>query len=200
VIYPVSLDITDCRAAHARLLVTIRAVSEEQLREPSLLPGWTRAHVLGHLVGNAGSVTRRLSAAAEGRAVDQYPSGMKGRTEEIEDRSRLSAEQLVEDVRTSSAEVDSLFASYPEDAWDNPIRSVDGPDSPARQLAFTRFCEVEIHHVDLALGYEAQDWPPSLIERLLPTVLADLPERAGAVGLLGWLVGRAPAPTLTPWD
>jgi uncharacterized protein (TIGR03083 family) len=144
-------------------------------------------------------VTRRLSAAAVGGVVDQYPGGMRGREQEIEDRSRLSAERIVEEVRASAAAVDSLFDSYPDEAWENPIRSVDGPDSPARLVVFTRYCEVEVHHADLQLDYQQQDWPSSLVERLLPEAVAHLAERAGAVDILGWLLGRSPAPTLSPW-
>jgi maleylpyruvate isomerase len=66
-------------------------------------------------------------------------------------------------------------------------------------VVFTRFCEVEIHHVDLQLGYGVQDWPASLIERLLPETVAHLTERVGAVDLLAWLLGRAAPPTLSPW-
>lgn len=195
----IELDIAACSEAHARLLATISAVSDDQLRQPSLLPGWTRAHVLGHLVGNAESVTRRLSAAAEGQLVDQYPGGIQGREQEIEDRSKLSAKRLIEDLRQSAAAVDSLFTSYPDNAWGNPIRAADGPDRPARDVVFTRCCEVEIHHVDLQLGYQVQNWPTSLIERLLPETVANLADRTDAAGLLGWLLGRAPAPMLAPW-
>jgi len=39
--------------ATQRLLGTARVITEPDLRAPSLLPGWTRAHVLGHLARGA---------------------------------------------------------------------------------------------------------------------------------------------------
>jgi len=38
-----------CRAAHARLIARVEQITDEQVRSPSRLPGWTVAHVLTHL-------------------------------------------------------------------------------------------------------------------------------------------------------
>jgi hypothetical protein len=38
---------------------------------------------------------------------------------------------------------------------------------------------VEVHHVDLGLGYEPDRWPAGLVERMLPDLLAGLPDRTG---------------------
>ena len=40
-------------AATTRLLATATAISDTQAREPSLLPGWSRGHVLTHIARNA---------------------------------------------------------------------------------------------------------------------------------------------------
>jgi maleylpyruvate isomerase len=39
--------------ATGRLLATAAALTDAQAREPSLLPGWTRGHVLTHIARNA---------------------------------------------------------------------------------------------------------------------------------------------------
>ena len=41
------------RDADHRLVRTVDGLSDEQLAAPSLLPGWTRAHVVAHLALNA---------------------------------------------------------------------------------------------------------------------------------------------------
>ncbi len=41
--------------ATERLLATAARLTDEDLRAPSLLPGWTRGHVLAHVARNADS-------------------------------------------------------------------------------------------------------------------------------------------------
>ncbi|MET0910545.1 MAG: maleylpyruvate isomerase N-terminal domain-containing protein, partial [Ilumatobacteraceae bacterium] len=43
---------------------------------PSLLPGWTRGHVLTHIARNADSFVRLLEAAGRGEVVTQYAGGV----------------------------------------------------------------------------------------------------------------------------
>jgi maleylpyruvate isomerase len=193
------MEIEECRVAHLRLLSTIADVTEEQARQPALLPGWTRAHVLSHLATNAESVIRRLTMALEGYVVEQYPGGATGRRQEIELGAVRPLAELVDEVRRSSSTVDELFTSYPEDGWERLISAVDGPDRPARLAVFSRWREVEAHHVDLDLGYGVADWPSSLVDRWLPRTIDGLAARANANELLGWLLGRGPAPVLEPW-
>jgi len=69
-----------------------------------------------------------------------------------------------------------------------------------------RLREVEMHHVDLGVGYTPRDWPEDYVAWDLEVLLATLPERlcsaADRRGFMAWLAGRGPAdPTwsLTPW-
>jgi len=192
-------DVEECRNAHDRLIAGIVDLSDEQVAQPSRLPDWTRAHVLSHLASNADSVLRRLSAAREGHLVDQYAGGAEGRRDEIERGSMRPAAELVDLVRPTAKEVDELFASFPEEAWERPIRAVDGPDRPARLAVFSRWREVEAHHVDLDIGYNVEDWPQTLVDRWLPSTVEGLAGRTDRNELLGWLLGRGPAPLLRPW-
>jgi alkanesulfonate monooxygenase SsuD/methylene tetrahydromethanopterin reductase-like flavin-dependent oxidoreductase (luciferase family) len=54
--------------ATQRLLDEARTIPEDDLREPSLLPGWTRAHVLAHLARGPRAV-RLVGAKADGWSV-----------------------------------------------------------------------------------------------------------------------------------
>jgi len=65
---------------------------------------------------------------------------------------------------------------------------------PAARLAYSRWREVEVHHVDLGLGYEPARWPGRLVELMLPDLLAGLPERAGRTALAARALDRSPAP------
>ena len=46
------------REGTARLLAVVDKLGDEDLREPSTLPGWSRTHVIGHLARNAEALVR----------------------------------------------------------------------------------------------------------------------------------------------
>jgi len=60
--------------ATQRLLGTARIVTEPDLRAPSLLPGWTRAHVLAHLCRSADAMRNLLVGARSGQDRAAYSS------------------------------------------------------------------------------------------------------------------------------
>lgn len=192
-------DIEGCRQAHAALHATLAGLTDGLARRPSALPGWTVGHVLTHVARNADSVVRRLAAAAAGEVVDQYPGGAEGRATEIAAGAGRPAAELVGDVRSTSAEVERACAALPPEAWGRLTRSVSGQLHPATAVVFSRWREVEVHHVDLGLGYRVEDWPPALVEAWLPDVLAGLARRSDPARLLGWALGRAAPPVLRPW-
>ncbi len=76
---------------------------------------------------------------------------------------------------------------------------VEGPRTMA-EIVGHHLRNVEVHHVDLDIGYLPSDWPAELVDAELPRRLRSLPGRAPDADLLAWLLGRAPAPELTgPW-
>jgi maleylpyruvate isomerase len=92
-----------------------------------------------------------------------------------------------------------------EDIWDRMTpQSWDGfgvsagQKRPCRNLPFMRWREVEVHHVDLGMGCEVEDWSPGYIGIELELALARLPHRiedhASRARLLAWLLGRADDP------
>jgi maleylpyruvate isomerase len=192
-------DLVQCREAHARLYDTIRTLTDDAVRRPSLLPGWTVAHVLTHLARNADSVTRRVDAASRGETVEQYPGGRAQREGEIEAGAGRSAAELVDDVIAASGAVDAAFAALAGEVWDMPVRHGRGPQGHVSDLPFARWAEVDVHHVDLGLGYTVADWPQALVDRWLPSLLKSLPTRADAHALMAWTLGRGPAPEVAPF-
>jgi maleylpyruvate isomerase len=191
--------IDGCRASHTKLEQHLAGLTDDVARQPSLLPDWSVGHVLSHLARNADSVVRRLQGAIRGEIVDQYVGGREGRANEIEGGAARSAAELLEDVRASNAAVDALLASAPDDIWDRPTRPVGGDEQPAHRVVFSRWREVEVHMVDLGLGYAPDRWPAGLVAEWLPPMLTGLAHRTDDNALLAWTLGRAPAPDLAPW-
>src|SRR5262245_1123799 len=60
--------------ATGRLVTTAAALTDAQTREPSLLPGWTRGHVLTHIARNADGLANLLGWARTGRETPMYAS------------------------------------------------------------------------------------------------------------------------------
>lgn len=114
-------EIAACCSSHRRLLAHLAPMTDDEFGAPSLLPRYTRGHVVAHL-------TNKTNA------------------------------HIGHHLRN-----------------------------------------VEVHHVDLDIGYQASDWPAIFVEAELaqrPNTLAD---RADQASLLAWLLDRAPAPQLAPW-
>lgn len=192
-------DITGCRAAHGRLRVAVSALTDDVVRQPSLLPGWTVGHVVTHLARNADSVIRRLRGAARGEIADQYAGGAPARAAAIQAGAARTAQALASDAVRASEDVDAAFASFPSEGWGRMSRSVSGQLQPVGLLPFRRWREVDVHLVDLGLEPTASGWPEELAERWLPELLPRLSERADPRALLAWALRRGPAPELDPW-
>jgi maleylpyruvate isomerase len=200
-------DIDGCRLAHLRLAATLELVTDEVARRPSQLPGWTVGHVLAHLARNADSHIRRIAGAGRDEVVDQYPGGPDGRAAEIEADARRPAAELVADVLATNAAVEGAWEELPEEAWGRYTRSVSGALVPAEALPFTRWREVEVHHVDMGLDFGYQEWSDGFVAEELPRALATVPRRladpASRRQLCAWLLDRAAAPgslSLEPWE
>ena len=162
--------------------------SDADVRAPSLLPGWSRGHVLTHIARNADGIAVTLEGALRGADVPRYPHGMAGRNADIEAGSGRSPGALIEDVRTSAARLDAVFARVL--AAGPPVLTRTADKNTPLQWLGARWREVEIHHADLGRGYGPQDWPAAFVAHELPATAESLAERAG-VGPLRLVVTTA---------
>lgn len=165
----VSHSLDRLAAATDRVLVAATALSDAQVREPSLLPGWSRGHVLTHLARNADGMVNLLRWARTGTPAPMYASA-QSRAADIEAGAGRPAAGLAADVRESAAALAAEAAGMPGDAWTAQVRALSGPPFPALGVLERRLSEVEIHHVDLAAGYSPADWPGDFVSEALPRV------------------------------
>lgn len=207
------INLGPAKKSHLRLHRTLAGMAADDARRPSLLPGWTVGHVLTHLARNADSFVRLLEAAAQGEVADQYAGGNDQRAADIEAGAGRPLPELVDDVVTAAARLEQTWEATTEDVWRAGRGRMASGVWPVSELPFRRWREVEIHHVDLGLGYGPEDWPDDYVEAELARALPDLSGRlpAGAMvdvagldrrRLLAWLVGRRhdpDLPALSPW-
>jgi len=169
-------DSAEIEAATSRLLDTAKTLSDADVLAPSVLPGWSRGHVLSHIARNADSLVNLLSWAATGVEHPQYPSA-EARDAGIEaGAGRPSAEQLA-DIEASSQRFSEAAAAVPAGHWRNEVRWLSGEPRPASKILDARLREVVIHHIDLHAGYTASDWPSQFALRILVSVLPALEVR-----------------------
>lgn len=169
----VDLTIGQITEAGERLVATASGLSDEQAREPSLLPGWSRGHVLTHIARNADGLRNLLIWAETGVETPQYSSGEE-RDAQIEDGAVRSASELATDVNDSAQAFLAKAHELTEEAWTTEVRGFRGPAHPGWFTLHRRLAEVEIHHVDLAAGYGPSDWPDWFVTDLLYRVTGQL--------------------------
>jgi len=203
-------DLAAARAATTALLAHLDALTPRELAGPSLLPSWSRGHVVAHLAGNARSHVRMLEGCLAGEVRDQYADGAAGR----------------------DAAIDALAGCWDamdEAHWARDVRPLDAPPRPATELVWSRWKEVLVHRVDLDAGCSWRHWPDAFAIRLLHVLVDrdDLPAMTldAGRGLLGvgggggvvtgtpaalaaWLIGRSDGtdlsadgalPQVPPW-
>lgn len=144
--------------ATQRLLDDARIIPEAELRVPSLLPGWTRAHVLAHLARGADAMRNLLVGARSGQDRRAYASA-QARDAVIEQGAAMSAKDLLADLADSAMAFRTVVKQLPDDAWRVRVRVLDSAPFPAAEVLTRRLTEVELHHCDLAIGYGPADWP-----------------------------------------
>lgn len=188
-------DLACVREATERLLTAAAALDNASLAQPSRLPGWTRGHVLAHLARNADALVNVL----EGRSM--YESAAARDADIERDASRPVDVQLT-DVRESGARLQQA-AAVPAD-WSRTVELRNGVTDSAARLPFRRWAEVELHHVDLGIGYELEDVPAEFAEREIAFLAQrfaghpDVPATRVTDGTRAWSTGReASEPEIT---
>ena len=157
--------------ASQRLLGTARIIDDSDLREPSLLPGWTRAHVLAHLARGADALRNLMIGVRTGQPKAAYLS-REARDADLETSARQTRGDLLDDLAAASNAFRTVSRLLPDEAWATEIDWVPHLDPfPARELLIRRLVDVELHHVDLGAGYTAADWPDGFLVMRLPEPL-----------------------------
>ena len=155
--------------AAGQVIASAAALSDSQAREPSLLPGWSRGHVLTHIARNADGLRNLLIWARTGAETPQYPS-RQARDEAISAGSGRPASELAADVRTSSEAFGAEAGRLSSSAWQVSVSGLRGPSHPAWVVLWRRLSELELHHVDLGAGYRPDDWPGPFVTDCLAVV------------------------------
>jgi maleylpyruvate isomerase len=196
--------------ATTRLARTIDAFEDDDWAAPSLLPDWTRAHVVAHLALNAEGMSRALHAII-GDDAEEGPRTMydsdEQRSSDIADLAAAKPTELRDRLLAGTSVLNDAIASLPADAWNGRVERTPGGRSMATSaLPGMRLREVEIHHVDLDAGYTTRDWSLEFAEILLEAMAKRLrPDDPFEVKPMDsdrtWIIGdgesESPVPVVT---
>ncbi len=165
--------VRELAVATGQLLVSLDGLTDADVAGASLLPRWTRGHVLSHLARNAEGGTRLLGWARTGVPSFEYES-LEARAAAINAGAHRPAAVLAEDVRQTAAAFAAAAGGMPSGAWQRVVRYTAGQEPRAEVIVPSRLAEVLIHHVDLDLGYRPGDWPAWFTADLLSRTAASL--------------------------
>jgi maleylpyruvate isomerase len=166
-------NLVEMVVATTRYLGALSDLTDDDIRAPSLLPGWSRGHVVTHLARNADAFCNLLHWAETGQEHYMYESPEQ-RDADIESGAARNAHDLRVDASASAGRLIQAVNELDVRHEDAPVsRAPGGPTFPAREIATHRLVEVEVHHADLGIGYTAADWDPAFCDLILNRVLDD---------------------------
>ncbi|MCW2762778.1 MAG: maleylpyruvate isomerase family mycothiol-dependent enzyme [Marmoricola sp.] len=194
-------DLTGLDASSQAFTRTVDALTADELAAPSLLPGWTRAHVVAHVALNGSALAAVVSGLVHDNPVAMYESDAQ-RDDDIERLAAAEPSDLRDRHLVATTEFADAVGLMEESHWSGRIdRLPGGPAWPMATVVPTRRRELEIHHVDLGTSYTRADWSEDFLVQLLDAVTVDHAEagpfrvRASDLGR-DWPVGGDGGPTV----
>ena len=164
------------------LLLTIDSLRGDAWSEPSVLPGWTRAHVAAHLALNSEGLAGAIDGLAHELDVPVYESGER-RDADIEELAQADPAEIRERLFAGGLRLREALETLNETQWSRAVPRVPGgPSWPVGDVPSLRRREIEIHHADLDAGYTHSDWPEDFALELLDLVTGDHSRSADSPG------------------
>ncbi|RAX17742.1 maleylpyruvate isomerase family mycothiol-dependent enzyme [Pseudarthrobacter sp. AG30] len=181
---PVLLDgLLQARRGTAFFARKLNELMDAELDADSLLPGWTRRHVVAHVGYNARAIARLVEWAATGVETPMYPS-VEARNHEIDFGATLSPIALRNLFDHSAVHLNVEWRDLPAANWHHKVKTVQGRTVPAEETVWMRTREVWVHAVDLDNGATFKDIPAPVLERLLKDITGAWHVRGTDAGLL----------------
>jgi maleylpyruvate isomerase len=164
------------REATERLYEEVSRLDDAQLAQPTLLPGWSKAHLVTHLARNADALVNLLTWARTGIEHPMYAS-KADRDADIEEGSHRLGQVIREDLLAASARLDAAAERLTGLDWQAPVAHRTGRVFPAGNVPSMRLFEVWVHMVDLDSGVTFKDIPELHLEMLIDTAVYPHVER-----------------------
>ncbi|KAA2256339.1 maleylpyruvate isomerase family mycothiol-dependent enzyme [Solihabitans fulvus] len=152
--------------ATSRLYELVEEFDHAALREPSLLPGWSRAHVLSHLARQADAQVNLLTWARTGVEHPAYAS-RADRDADIAEGATRPVQLVRADLEAACQRLAVAAEQLPAAAWEAEVTNSVGQPVSAYSLPWARLRELWVHIVDLDRGVGFDDVPAEHVEVLI---------------------------------
>ncbi|MFF9127710.1 maleylpyruvate isomerase N-terminal domain-containing protein [Streptomyces sp. NPDC014889] len=188
------------------MLNAVAGFDEAGFSAPSVLPDWTRKHLVAHVAANADGLHNLVHWAATSEPTPMYASPEE-RAAGIARGPSLSAGELRSWLTGSSEKLAVALDRLTGEQWHREVVTAQGRTVPATELPWMRAREVCVHAVDLGTGVTFADLPDGFLAALADEIrdrrqLTELPD-GPLPEVTAWLAGRphslADAPELAPW-
>lgn len=150
----------------------VASLSDADVAEPSRLPGWTRAHVIAHIDGNARGLANLVTWAKTGVETPMYTS-MEQRNADIDAGAKLAPQELRARFLQSSSQLADGFKSLRQEDWSVQVRTAQGRMIASREVIWLRARELMIHAVDLGGDVTFEDLPDDFLIALTDEVVSN---------------------------
>lgn len=184
------------------------ALTEPDYDAPSLLPGWTRRHLVAHVAANADALGNLVHWAATGEPTPMYASPEE-RAAGIARGATMTGPELSGWLARSCADLRTAMDALTGDRWRAEVTTAQGRAVPAAEVPWLRARETLVHAVDLDRGIAFADLPGDFLDALAADIAAKRGLDAAALPdgppaeVAAWLAGRphalAGAPPLGSW-
>lgn len=157
-------------------------LTAEDLRDPSLVPDWNRAHVVAHVGYHARDLAHLIEEVRTGTPVAE---SAELEAHNVDYGATLPDAALRNLHAHAAVHLNVEWRDLPAEKWNTVIPRDGQPPVHVADTAWRRAYEVWVHAVDLNVSARFEDFPPRLLERLLHDALENWKERAdqGAIPL-----------------
>lgn len=147
----------------------LNELADTGLGQPSLLNGWTRAHVVAHVGYNARAIARLTQWAMTGVETPMY-SSPEERNREINLGATLPPIALRHLYDHSAIHLNVQWRDLDAQAWSHEVKTAQGRIVQASETVWMRTREVWMHAVDLNNGATFAQIPTDVLARLLSDI------------------------------
>lgn len=144
--------------------------SGEAFTAPSVLPGWSIKHLVGHVGKNAEAIANLATWASTGVETPMYSSPSQ-RNADIEASVNETPEALIDNFESSAVALTEAWESLSDEAWQVEVRTAQGRLVPASETPWMRTREVMVHSVDLGTGLTFADLPEDFLAALTSDIV-----------------------------
>ncbi|MBB3610443.1 maleylpyruvate isomerase N-terminal domain-containing protein [Rhizobium sp. BK602] len=156
----------------------LNELSDEALDRPSLVPGWTRRHVIASVGFQARALARLVEAARLGKHEETLEEP-EAQNEDVIFGATLPDHALRYLFKHSEVHLNVEWRDLDERGWRSRVKSLAGDVVDIGDTPWLRARAIWLCAVDLDNGASFLDFPPEIADRLLRDVAEELAAHGG---------------------